>query len=46
MLQNQIEGYHELSSQMYMYFSTSTARWVLGTDFYFKVVDNVHQSLG
>ena len=43
-LQNHIEGYHELSSKTQLYFSTAVAKW--DADFYIKVDDDVHINLG
>lgn len=44
LLQNHIEGYHELSSKTQIYFSTAVAKW--DADFYIKVDDDVHVNLG
>ncbi|KAF2558844.1 hypothetical protein F2Q68_00014560 [Brassica cretica] len=44
MLQNHIEGYHELSSKTQTYFSSAVAKW--DADFYIKVDDDVHVNLG
>lgn len=43
-LQNHVEGYHELSSKTQIYFSTAVAKW--DADFYIKVDDDVHINLG
>ena len=43
-LQNHIEGYHELSTKSQVYFSTAVAKW--DADFYIKVDDDVHINLG
>jgi len=44
LLQNHVEGYHELSSKTQIYFSTAVAKW--DADFYIKVDDDVHINLG
>lgn len=44
LLQNHIEGYHELSSKTQIYFSTAVAKY--DADFYIKVDDDVHVNLG
>lgn len=43
-LQDHVEGYHELSSKTQIYFSTAVAKW--DADFYIKVDDDVHVNLG
>ncbi|KAK8680063.1 hypothetical protein V6N13_109018 [Hibiscus sabdariffa] len=43
-LENHVEGYHELSSKTQIYFSTAVAKW--DADFYIKVDDDVHVNLG
>ncbi|MBA0740386.1 hypothetical protein Gogos_013588 [Gossypium gossypioides] len=42
--QNNIEGYHELSTKTQVYFSAVVAKW--DADFYLKVDDDVHVNLG
>ena len=44
LLQNHVEGYHELSSKTQIYFSTAVSKW--DADFYIKVDDDVHINLG
>jgi len=44
LLQNHIEGYHELSSKTQKYLYTAVAMW--DADFYIKVDDDVHVNLG
>ncbi|GAB2274240.1 Beta-1,6-galactosyltransferase galt31a [Dionaea muscipula] len=39
-----VEGYHELSSKIQIYFSTAAAKW--DADFYIKADDDVHINLG
>lgn len=43
-LQDHVEGYHELSSKTQIYFSTAVAQW--DADFYVKVDDDVHVNPG
>ncbi|XP_038972747.1 uncharacterized protein LOC103697780 isoform X4 [Phoenix dactylifera] len=43
-LQNHVEGYHELSSKIQIFFSTALSIW--DADFYVKLDDDVHVNLG
>lgn len=43
-LQEHVEGYHELSAKTKIFFSTAVAKWE--ADFYVKVDDDVHVNLG
>lgn len=44
LLQEHVEGYHELSAKTKTFFSTAVAKW--DADFYIKVDDDVHVNLG
>ena len=44
LLQEHVEGYHELSAKTKIFFSTAVAKW--DADFYIKVDDDVHVNLG
>lgn len=43
-LQEHVEGYHELSAKTKIFFATAVAKW--DADFYVKVDDDVHVNLG
>ncbi|XXG76768.1 hypothetical protein AAC387_Pa08g1055 [Persea americana] len=43
-LQEHIEGYHELSAKTKIFFSTAVGKW--DAEFYVKVDDDVHVNLG
>lgn len=43
-LQEHVEGYHELSAKTKIFFATAVAKW--DADFYVKVDDDVHLNLG
>lgn len=43
-LQDHIEGYHELSAKTKDFFATAVANW--DAEFYVKVDDDVHVNLG
>lgn len=43
-LQEHVEGYHELSAKTKTFFTTAVAKW--DADFYVKVDDDVHVNLG
>lgn len=43
-IQEHVEGYHELSAKTKVFFSTAVAIW--DADFYVKVDDDVHVNLG
>lgn len=43
-LQDHIEGYHELSAKTQAFFTTAVAKW--DAEFYVKVDDDVHVNLG
>lgn len=43
-LQEHVEGYHELSAKTKIFFSTAVAIW--DAEFYVKVDDDVHVNLG
>ena len=43
-IQDHVEGYHELSAKTKIFFSTAVGIW--DADFYVKVDDDVHVNLG
>lgn len=43
-LEEHVEGYHELSAKTKNFFSAAVAKW--DADFYVKVDDDVHVNLG
>lgn len=43
-MQDHVEGYHELSAKTKIFFSTAVGIW--DADFYVKVDDDVHVNLG
>jgi len=43
-MQDHVEGYHELSAKTKIFFSTAVAMW--DAEFYVKVDDDVHVNLG
>lgn len=44
LLQDHVEGYHELSAKTKIFFATAIALW--DAEFYVKVDDDVHVNLG